>query len=120
MSKTFTALTHLLSFVWILVISLAGFTHHPLHPKVAFLSALPVFLLQYVWVKKAAQSGLYNREAILRHYLLLLGILLAWATGVAMAIGFVPFVFHQVIVWAFVPFFAWRTSRLLLTWIFGH
>lgn len=119
MSKTLSGIIHLLSFAWIVTVSIIGFTHLPLHPRLAFMSAIPVFILQYIWVRKAAESGTYTRDAILRHYLLLMGILMAWATGVAMTIGFIPFVFHQVIVWAFVPFFAWRTSRILLTWIFG-
>ena len=102
------------SFAWVLVTALAGFMHHPYHINWALISSIPILALQYFWLTKGAKT--HGKEAILRHYLLLVGILLAWVTGIGITMGFIPFILHQVVVWAFVPFFAWRTSRILLNY----
>lgn len=71
------------------------------HPYWVLGSILIVFGIHYRAIRRLNReiSSPPHREALLRHYAVVLGLALACLTGISSMMGFLPNFFHQLVVW---------------------
>lgn len=90
------------------------------HSEWSVMTVILVFLCEYRWVKRLrdrAQEAVVQ-DFVLWRYVLMLWLFVSVITGMASYMGFLPVVFHQILVWPLIPVFLWDIKKIFFKKIF--